>query len=38
LREVHENVVIELPLGEAAKSQLTMALTRYITSVQEDKE
>jgi len=38
LREVQENVVIELPLGEAAKSQLTMALTRYITSIQEDKE
>jgi len=38
LREVHENVVIELPLGEAAKSQLTMALSRYITSAQEDRE
>ncbi len=38
LREVQENVVIDLPLGEAAKSQLTMALTRYLTSIQEDKE
>jgi len=38
LREAQENVLIELPIGEAAKSQLTMALNRYITSIQEDKE
>ncbi len=38
MREVQEKVVIELPLGEAAKSQLTMALNRYITSFQEEKE